>query len=79
MPITIKIAENGPYRISEEDAAQVVLVDAAGQVVPQLKPGKGISLCRCGASVIKPFCDGAHSRIGFNAAEAAQRAVDAPR
>lgn len=76
MPITIRVANNGPLQIIGDDQAQVRLVDHDGNeiAIPEGKPR--LSLCRCGASTRKPFCDGAHSRIGFQAAEAAQKAAD---
>jgi CDGSH-type Zn-finger protein len=62
--IRIKVSENGPLRIDAEDAANVVIVDAAGNEIPSLKPEKkSIALCRCGASATKPYCDGTHKTI----------------
>ena len=54
----VHVLKNGPLRIKE--ACQVILAD--GTVVE--KPF-GVSLCRCGASSDKPFCDGTHKVNGF--------------
>ena len=77
-PVTITVRENGPFRIDGADMARVRLVDHAGNVI-STEGKKAISLCRCGASTAKPFCDGTHSKIGFRGAEAAQAAYDAGR
>ena len=58
--ITIKIKDNGPYVVEGEFS----LVDAQGNEVPVMKA----ALCRCGGSTTKPFCDGTHSKIGFQGA-----------
>lgn len=73
-PLTITIKKNGPYRI--EPGADITLLDHEGKEVP-FDRSKAISLCRCGASTKKPFCDGTHSKIGFIGAEEAARALDA--
>ena len=67
--IKITIKPNGPYRV-EGDLSKLELLDANG-TAHDLTGKMGVSLCRCGASVKKPFCDGTHSKIGFQAAEAA--------
>ena len=69
--VKIIVKKNGPYRVEAPEGA-VHLVDADGQQY-DLKGKTAFSLCRCGASVTKPFCDGTHSKIGFQAAEAAVR------
>jgi CDGSH-type Zn-finger protein len=41
------------------------IVDANGtELTPRRDP---IALCRCGKSRLRPFCDGTHKLIGFNA------------
>jgi 3-phenylpropionate/trans-cinnamate dioxygenase ferredoxin subunit len=60
MAITIKIRDNGPYVVQGE----FTLVDANDNPVPVKKA----ALCRCGGSTTKPFCDGTHSKIGFQGA-----------
>jgi CDGSH-type Zn-finger protein len=40
----------------------VRVVDAEGTV---LYEGAKATLCRCGGSGNKPFCDGTHEKIGF--------------
>ena len=69
--VTIKVLKDGPYRVEGE----LTLLDADGNQIPV--PGPRFSLCRCGASSRKPFCDGTHSKIGFRGAEQAAREFDA--
>jgi CDGSH-type Zn-finger protein len=63
--VTITVRPNGPLRVE----GPIKLVDSDGKVL-DLGGKPAISLCRCGASVNKPFCDGTHSKIGFQAAAA---------
>ena len=66
MAVKISIRPNGPYLVEGD----VELADVNGNKVDTTGRPK-IALCRCGASTTKPFCDGTHSKIGFQAAEAA--------
>ncbi|HYE78313.1 MAG TPA: CDGSH iron-sulfur domain-containing protein [bacterium] len=67
----IKILPNGPYLVSGDDAT---LLDDQGQ--PIEPPRRPFALCRCGGSVNKPYCDGTHSRIGFQGAMGAVERSD---
>ena len=70
--VEIKARENGPYRVE----GPIRLVDADGSEYDLGGRGEVIALCRCGGSTTKPFCDGTHSKTGFQAAERAVRAEE---
>lgn len=53
---TVRVRENGPLAIEAE-----LLVRGEKQATPRA------TLCRCGHSANKPFCDGAHVAAGFTA------------
>ncbi|MFD2637295.1 CDGSH iron-sulfur domain-containing protein [Piscibacillus salipiscarius] len=54
----IQVRDNGSILVKGD----VELLDAEGNKY-ETKPT--FSLCRCGASKNKPFCDGSHKEIGF--------------
>lgn len=64
--VLITVRKNGSYRVEPQEGVSVRIVDHEGNAIPI--PKVPFSLCRCGASSTKPFCDGTHSKIGFDAA-----------
>jgi CDGSH-type Zn-finger protein len=55
------VRKNGPYRIEGDD---IKIFDESGKVYG-LSGRTVVSLCRCGQSQNKPFCDGTHNKVGF--------------
>ena len=55
--VNITVRPNGPLRVE----GHIVLKDADGREW-DLTGKPAISLCRCGLSEKRPFCDGAHAR-----------------
>lgn len=49
---------NGPLLLR----GPIKIVDRNGELI---REDTRVTLCRCGASENKPFCDGSHRRIGF--------------
>ena len=60
-PASIVACPDGPILVRGD----VAIVDDAGRPVPRRR--ETVALCRCGASTIKPYCDGTHKAIGFTA------------
>jgi len=61
MPTKVTIFNNGSIRLEGDFTVH----DAEGKEFG-LAGRTIISLCRCGHSENKPFCDGAHKRVGFD-------------
>ena len=58
--VKMRVKENGSIRVT----GTVDFVDADGNVV---ESKTDFSLCRCGHSKEKPYCDGSHKSAGFEA------------
>ena len=56
----ITVNKNGPLRVDGDFEIQ----DATGKPFG-LGGRTTVSLCRCGQSANRPFCDGTHNRVGF--------------
>lgn len=61
--VNVQFLKNGPILIQGD----VTLKDAEGRDIELPSLGGSFALCRCGASKKKPFCDGEHKKIGFEA------------
>ena len=59
---TITPTDNGPYLVE----GPMRVVDADGTEY-ELSEQTTILLCRCGGSRTKPFCDGTHETLSFQA------------
>ena len=66
LPASIQSSPNGPYLLTNVDH----MTDWLGVA---LAPTPQAALCRCGASTIKPWCDGSHAQIGFQDAKSEDR------
>jgi CDGSH-type Zn-finger protein len=73
MATKVTVFNNGPIRLKGD----FQIFDPAGNEYG-LAGRTVISLCRCGASENKPFCDGTHNRCGFQSACEA-RELPAPK
>ena len=68
----IQVRPHGPIRIT----GNIELQDGEGNKF-DLAGRTTISLCRCGQSANKPFCDGSHAKTGFKSEDKA-RALPPP-
>lgn len=56
--ISVSLVENGPLMV--KGVIEIAYPDGSKE-----QREKNTAFCRCGASDNKPFCDGAHKKVGF--------------
>jgi CDGSH-type Zn-finger protein len=56
----VTVRNNGPLRLEGD----ITIVDEEGKAFG-LAGRTIVSLCRCGHSANKPFCDSSHKKLGF--------------
>ena len=72
----ITVSKNGPYLVSGGIPLFNTTITCDAQGIPakwvigkNLKTTENYSLCRCGQSTNKPFCDGTHLKVNFDGTE----------
>ena len=89
-PYRIRIAACGPYRVTGgvplvqrypamSTYGEPLEWDPVGQAVKAAPVRQGYSLCRCGQSKNKPFCDGSHDEVAFDYELVADRSPGSTR
>ncbi|WP_243841833.1 CDGSH iron-sulfur domain-containing protein [Salinibacterium sp. ZJ77] len=58
-PVQITACPDGPLLVRGD----MEILD--GNPLPRTR--RTVALCRCGVSLIKPYCDGTHKTVGFRA------------
>jgi CDGSH-type Zn-finger protein/truncated hemoglobin YjbI len=69
LPTAIRPARNGPYLVTNAERL-LSWLGVPHTSLPQM------ALCRCGASKLKPYCDGSHAEIGFTDEKDPTRVAD---
>lgn len=80
---TITVAANGPYLVAgglalhrRHDVQSELGEPMTWATTSTLETKDRYALCRCGQSSNKPFCDGTHARVGFEADDVASGTYD---
>jgi CDGSH-type Zn-finger protein len=80
---SITVAANGPYLVAgtlalhrRREAQSELGEPMTWATTSTLETNDRYALCRCGQSGRKPFCDGTHARVGFEADDVATGTYD---